>query len=125
MWEAPSAEDFDFGSSEATLEEMQRQIAAYAEANPEREWIFGGMWPKGVFPGENAMREDLDAVVPDRPTCLMDQGGHAYYADRKLSSGGVGNDTRRNLTSPRRVAPPRQYADQFEAYTEGAARGRE
>ena len=72
---------FDFESSEATLEEIQRQILAYAEANPDREWIFGGMWPKGVFPGENAMREDIDAVVPDTPVCLMDQGGHSYWCN--------------------------------------------
>jgi len=74
---------FNFESSEATREEMQRQIAAYAEANPDREWIYGGMWPKGVFPGENGMRGDIDAVVPDRPVCLMDQGGHAYWCNTK------------------------------------------
>ena len=72
---------FNFESTEATLEEIQRQILAYAEANPDREWIFGGMWPKGVFPGENAMREDIDAVVPDTPVCLMDQGGHSYWCN--------------------------------------------
>jgi len=74
---------FNFESAEATLEEMQRQIVAYAEANPNREWIYGGMWPKGVFPGENGMREDIDAVVLDRPVCLMDQGGHAYWCNTK------------------------------------------
>ena len=81
---------FDFSDRTASLEEMQRQIAAYAEANPDREWIFGGMWPKGVFPGENAMRQDLDAILPDRPICLMDQGGHAYWCNtRALEISGV------------------------------------
>lgn len=90
---------FNFESAEATLEEMQRQISEYAEANPDREWIFGGMWPKGVFPGEDAMRVDLDAVVPDRPICLMDQGGHAYWCNTMaLEVSGV--------MDPDFVAPP-------------------
>ncbi|MCA9100900.1 MAG: hypothetical protein KDA63_07125 [Planctomycetales bacterium] len=42
-----------------------------------------------------------------------------------LGSGGVDDDRRGNLSSQRRVAPPRQYADQYKAYTEGAARGRD
>ena len=71
----------DFESIDPTLEEIQRQVTAYAAANPDREWIYGGMWPKGVFPGENPMRTDLDLAVPDRPVCLMDQGGHAYWCN--------------------------------------------
>ena len=72
---------FDFEETPATVEEMQKQILAYAEANPDREWIYGGMWPKGIYPGESAPREDIDAVVSDRPVCLMDQGGHAYWCN--------------------------------------------
>ena len=72
---------FDFETSEASVEEMQRQILAYAEANPDREWIYGGMWPKGIYPAESAPRGDIDAVVSDRPVCLMDQGGHAYWCN--------------------------------------------
>lgn len=67
----------------ATPEELLKQVADYAAANPDREWITGLAWPKGMFPGENPHRSLLDEVVPDRPVCLMDQGGHANWCNTK------------------------------------------
>lgn len=66
-----------------SLEDIQQQVLAYAEANPDREWIEGLAWPKGMFDRENPMREWLDEVVPDRPVALMDQGGHARWCNTK------------------------------------------
>lgn len=51
------------GDAEAILE----AVRAYAEANPDREWIIGGQWLVGMFPDDNPRREDLDAAVADRP----------------------------------------------------------
>ena len=71
------------------LQDIQQQLREYAEANPDIEWIEGGMWPKGIFPGESAMREWLDEVISDRPVTLMDQGGHAYWCNTMaLEKGG-------------------------------------
>ena len=42
-------------------------IAEYARAHPDDEWIRGGGWYMDDFPGGTPRREDLDAVVPDRP----------------------------------------------------------
>ena len=64
-----------------SLESIQEQLVAYVEAHPEKTWIEGGVWPKGLFPGENPHRRDLDAVVPDVPVCLLDQGGHAVWCN--------------------------------------------
>ena len=64
-----------------SLESIQQQLVAYVEAHPEKTWIEGGVWPKGLFPGENPHRRDLDAVVPDVPVCLLDQGGHAVWCN--------------------------------------------
>ena len=66
-----------------SLKDIQDQVLAFSEANPDLEWISGGMWPKGLFEGENAMREWLDEVLPDRPINLMDQGGHSYWCNTK------------------------------------------
>ena len=66
-----------------SLEDIQQQVVAYAEANPDKEWIEGLAWPKGMFDRENPMREWLDEVVPDRPVALMDQGGHARWCNTK------------------------------------------
>lgn len=65
------------------LEDIQQQVLAYAEAHPDKEWIEGLAWPKGMFERENAMREWLDEVVTDRPVSLMDQGGHARWVNTK------------------------------------------
>jgi predicted amidohydrolase YtcJ len=65
------------------LEDIQQQVLAYAKANPDKEWIEGLAWPKGMFKGENAMREWLDEVITDRPVSLMDQGGHARWVNTK------------------------------------------
>jgi len=66
-----------------SLEDIQQQVLAYAEANPDKDWIEGLAWPKGMFDLENPMREWLDEIVPDRPVALMDQGGHARWCNTK------------------------------------------
>ena len=64
-----------------SLEEIQQQLTAYVAAHPEKTWIEGGVWPKGLFPFENPHRKDLDAAVPDVPVCLLDQGGHSVWCN--------------------------------------------
>ena len=82
--------EFEFDPVPANLEEIQRQLRAFAEANPDKEWMKGGTVPKGIFPGENPHRRDFDEVVSDRPFCLLDQGGHAYWCNTKaLETAGV------------------------------------
>ena len=63
------------------LEDIQQQVSAYVESHPEHSAWRGGDIPKGIFAGENYMREDLDAVVSDRPFCIIDQGGHALWCN--------------------------------------------
>ena len=64
-------------------QDIQRQVADFAAAHPEKEWILGEAWPKGMFPGENPHRSLLDEVAQDRSVCLQDQGGHAYWCNTK------------------------------------------
>ena len=40
---------------------MLAEIKAYAEANPDKEWIIGGQYSLGVFPGDKPRKELLDA----------------------------------------------------------------
>ncbi|MEO5964700.1 MAG: amidohydrolase [Candidatus Limnocylindrales bacterium] len=56
-------------------------IRAYAEANPDREWILGGGWSLSDFPGGLPRREDLDRVVPDRPVFLPNRDGHDAWVN--------------------------------------------
>jgi predicted amidohydrolase YtcJ len=78
------------GDPEAVLAE----IAAYAEANPDREWIIGGQYLAGTFPDDNPRKEWLDEIVPDRPVAIMDQTGHALWLNsRALELAGITAET--------------------------------
>ena len=56
-------------------------VAAYAEANPEEPWILGGGWSMDVFPRGCPSRDDLDAIVPDRPVFLPNRDGHSAWVN--------------------------------------------
>ena len=58
-------------------------IGAYAEAHPERDWIVGSGWYMPDFPNGTPRREDLDAVVPDRPAFLPNKDGHSAWVNSK------------------------------------------
>jgi predicted amidohydrolase YtcJ len=69
-------------------------IAEYARTHPDEAWIRGGGWYMDDFPGGTPRREDLDAVVPDRPVFLTNRDGHGAWANtRALEIGGVTADT--------------------------------
>ncbi|HSN06833.1 MAG TPA: amidohydrolase [Candidatus Angelobacter sp.] len=69
-------------------------IAAYADAHPDEPWIIGGGWAMESFPGGLPRKEDLDAVVPDRPVFLFNKDVHgAWVNSRALELGGIGDDT--------------------------------
>jgi predicted amidohydrolase YtcJ len=69
-------------------------IARYAEAHPDEPWILGGGWAMECFPGGLPRKEDLDAVVPDRPVFLFNKDVHgAWVNSRALEVGGITLDT--------------------------------
>lgn len=65
----------------STVAEMQRRIAAYARANPDRKWITGRGWAYSAFPGGLPTRAQLDAALSDRPAFLESYDGHAGWAN--------------------------------------------
>lgn len=65
-------------------------VAEYAHAHPDEEWIIGGGWEMEHFPGGDPHREDLDAIVPDRPVFLMNRDIHgAWVNSRALDIAGI------------------------------------
>lgn len=64
-------------------EETLATIAKYAKEHPEEPWILGGGWSMGHFAGGTPRREDLDAVVPDRPVYLFNADHHGAWANTK------------------------------------------
>jgi predicted amidohydrolase YtcJ len=70
------------------------RIKEYAESNPELPWILGGGWAMEHFPGGTPRKEDLDAVVPDRPVFLMNRDVHgAWVNSAALAIARIGPET--------------------------------
>lgn len=60
------------------------RIKAFADAHPELPWIIGGGWYNPVFRETDGPRkEDLDAVVPDRPAFFLNTDVHAAWVNSK------------------------------------------
>jgi predicted amidohydrolase YtcJ len=77
-------------TGEHTREGYLAAIRRYAGRNPQAEWITGGGWGMDVFPGGVPSRDDLDAVVPDRPVFLSNRDHHgAWVNSRALALAGV------------------------------------
>ena len=71
-----------------------QRIADYATANPDREWIVGGGWAMEHFPGGTPRKEDLDAVVGDRPVFLFNRDVHgAWVNSAALRAAGITGET--------------------------------
>jgi predicted amidohydrolase YtcJ len=81
----------DLSTKDAYLE----RIGSFAADHPELDWIVGGGWYNPVFAATDGPRkEDLDAVVPDRPVFLLNTDVHAAWTNsRLLEVAGIGADT--------------------------------
>jgi hypothetical protein len=67
-----------------TRDDYLARIEAVAAANPDLEWLVGGGWYTTVFAATDGPRkEDLDAVVPDRPVFLLNTDVHAAWVNSK------------------------------------------
>lgn len=78
-----------------TLDATLDTIKAYAEANPELEWIQGRGWNQTLWPeNEFPTAADLDKVVDDRPVWLTRVDGHAAWANTKaMELAGISRET--------------------------------
>lgn len=81
-----------FGLSD--LDEIQRAISRYAHERLNSPWIVGRGWLYAAFPGGMPTRQQLDAVVPDRPAYFECFDGHSGWANsRALELAGVTYET--------------------------------
>jgi predicted amidohydrolase YtcJ len=68
-----------------TLAEVQKRVAAYEKAHPEKKWIIGEAWSYGYpdMPKGEPTKDMLDAVVTDRPVILGSGMAHAGWVNSK------------------------------------------
>lgn len=78
----------------ASADETLAIIRAYALANPDLPWIVGAGWSMEHFAGGTPTRQQLDAVVPDRPAYLTNRDGHgAWVNTRAIELAGLTADS--------------------------------
>jgi predicted amidohydrolase YtcJ len=78
-----------------SVEAVQARIRAFAASQPASPWVLGRGWLYGSFPGGLPTRQQLDAVVPDRPAYMECYDGHSGWANSKaLALAGITKDTK-------------------------------
>ncbi len=79
---------------EQSLEAVQAKIRSFAASGPSREWVLGRGWLYGSFPGGLPVKQQLDAVVSDRPAYMECYDGHTGWANSKaLALAGITKET--------------------------------
>lgn len=74
-----------------SVEETLELIRAAAAASDD-EWVTGGGWSHELF--AHPTRQQLDAIVPDRPVALSDAGHHTLWVNsRALEIAGITRNT--------------------------------
>jgi predicted amidohydrolase YtcJ len=77
-----------------TLPQVQDKIRAFAAANSANAWVVGQGWLYAAFPGGTPTREQLDAVISDRPAVMNCYDGHSIWVNsRTLAMAGITKDT--------------------------------
>jgi predicted amidohydrolase YtcJ len=81
------------GSKDRTV--IAAQLRAFAAGHPDSEWIIGGGWDEAAFlPTGRPTREELDALVADRPVFLVNNSQHqAWVNSEALRRAGITRET--------------------------------
>jgi len=67
-----------------TLPQLQKVIADYVKAHPDRPWVLGRGWSYALVPtGTLPTAQMLDDVVSDRPVFIRAYDGHTGWANTK------------------------------------------
>lgn len=62
-----------------TREDLFAAIAVCAAADPNLEWVLGSGWPLSLFDERGPRKEELDALIPDRPAVFYGEDGHSAW----------------------------------------------
>jgi len=77
-----------------TVDDWIAAIETYAEEHADKPVLFGYGFLATTFGPDGPMRQHIDAVVPDRPVLIMDEGFHAAWANTAaLDRLGIDADT--------------------------------
>jgi predicted amidohydrolase YtcJ len=94
-----------------SIDEIKKEVARYADENPNESWIIGGAYEAAIISGGDFDAHWLDEVVSDRPVVLHAVDHHTIWVNSKaLEIAGINVDShnpdggsiaRRNDGSPK------------------------
>ncbi len=77
-----------------SVEEFSERVEAFADANPNREWLIGAAFTYATFADTPINASLMDTIIPDRPIIIEDETGHVAVANSKaLELAGITKDT--------------------------------
>jgi hypothetical protein len=77
-----------------SVEEIIREVARFAKANPEQSWIIGGAYEASIITGGDFEARWLDEVVSDIPIVLHAVDHHTIWVNSKaLAIAGITSQT--------------------------------
>jgi len=77
-----------------SAEEVLASIAAHARTHPYQNPVIGNGFLAPAFGVNGPTAAQLDAVIPDRPALIIDEGGHTAWANTlALKAGGITRET--------------------------------
>jgi len=73
-----------------TVDEITSRVRMWAESNADDPWVLGGGWYYQPFPNGLPTRQQLDAIVAERPVQLISYDGHSSWVNsRALTLAGI------------------------------------
>lgn len=78
----------------ASTDEIQARIKDWATRHPDSAWVLGGGWNYDAFAGGLPTRQQLDAIVSDRPAQIVSHDNHTAWVNTKaLKLAGITRNT--------------------------------
>ena len=66
-----------------TLDDIQSRIRTWATGHADAPWVLGRGWYYQPFPGGLPTRQQLDAIVSDRPAQIISYDGHTSWVNTR------------------------------------------
>jgi hypothetical protein len=90
LWGALKLDDLPLWDAE-NLDQVAQMVRDYAAAQPQREWLLGAQLRYKAIPPDRPLdRHFLDALVPERPLCLVAYDTHTVWVNTEaLRRGGI------------------------------------
>jgi predicted amidohydrolase YtcJ len=77
-----------------SLDAYKVAIAEFVAKNSDREFFRGSGWSDELFPNLGPSKNNLDALIPDRPVALVSYDGHSRWVNSvALERAGITKDT--------------------------------